>query len=289
MHILENGFLRVEVAEKGAELQSVRTGPDGVEWLWNGDAAWWQGRSPLLFPVIGQSPHGEVTIGGTSYPMAAHGFARNSMFRVVDADASQIGLELLPDETTLASFPFRFRLGVAYRIDADRLCCRVSVENNGTGDMPFQFGFHPGFRWPLPGGGGEVHHVSLANGGSPQMLRPDAVGLIDEKLLASPFEKGRLAVTPADFEAGAMVFPEGAGAQITFAGGTSRVEMSTSNLPAFALWQKPGAPFLCLEPWCGMAPFPSQGAALEARNGSVMLAPNARTVFSMDLRFVADA
>jgi galactose mutarotase-like enzyme len=65
--------------------------------------------------------------------------------------------------------------------------------------------------------------------------------------------------------------------------------MSTSSLPAFALWQKPGAPFLCLEPWCGMAPFPSQGAALEARNGSVMMAPNARTVFAMDLRFVGDA
>ncbi|MGS1096451.1 aldose 1-epimerase family protein (plasmid) [Aquamicrobium terrae] len=289
MHVLENGFLRVEVAEKGAELQSVRTRADSQEWLWNGDPAWWAGRSPLLFPVVGQNPHGEVTIGGISYPMPAHGFARNSTFRVVDAGTSLIRLELLPDETTLASFPFRFRLGVIYRIDADRLSCRVSVENSGTSDMPFQFGFHPGFRWPLPGAGGEAHHVRLANGGSPQMLRHDVAGLIDEKLLASPFEEGMLAVTPAHFEAGAMVFPEGAGTEITFVGGMSRVEMSTSNLPAFALWQKPGAPFLCVEPWCGMAPFLSQGAALENRSGSVMLAPNARTIFGMNLRFVASA
>src|SRR5690606_28860948 len=240
MPIIENSFLRVEIAEKGAELQSIRTRGDGAEWLWNGDAEWWAGRSPLLFPVVGQSPDGKVEIDGTSYPIPAHGFARTSLFRPVKADASLVEFELLADETTLASFPFAFRLGVIYHLEAQHLSCRVSVENRDTRNMPFQFGFHPGFRWPLPGADGKTHTVRLADGGAPTLFRPDADGLIDENQRPSPFEQGRLSLTSALFEEGAMVFPEGAGTKFIFGGGASAVEMSTRNLPAFALWQKPG-------------------------------------------------
>ena len=60
---LTNNELTVEIAPLGAELQSVATA-DGSQWLWNGDAAWWTGRAPLLFPVVGKSPDGAVTIEG---------------------------------------------------------------------------------------------------------------------------------------------------------------------------------------------------------------------------------
>ena len=65
----------------GAELQSIVTS-DGASWLWNGDAKWWSGRAPLLFPVVGKSPANTVTIEGKSYPMQPHGFARRSSFDI---------------------------------------------------------------------------------------------------------------------------------------------------------------------------------------------------------------
>ena len=59
--------------------------------------------------------------------------------------------------------------------------------------------------------------------------------------------------------------------------------MQTTNLPNFALWQKPGAPYLCLEPWHGTAPWNDQGDALETRNGGLVLPPGQSASFRMDL------
>ncbi len=60
---VSNAVLTLELATRGAELRSIKTA-DGAEWLWQGDPAWWGGRSPLLFPVVGKSPKDAVSIGG---------------------------------------------------------------------------------------------------------------------------------------------------------------------------------------------------------------------------------
>ena len=51
---IANNYLAAEISPLGAELQSI-TSRDGANWLWHGDAQWWTGRAPLLFPVVGKS------------------------------------------------------------------------------------------------------------------------------------------------------------------------------------------------------------------------------------------
>lgn len=85
-----------------------------------------------------------------------------------------------------------------------------------------------------------------------------------------------------------MIFLDGAGNEVSFfAEGGGRIDMVTDNLPNFALWQKPGAPFLCLEPWHGTAPFNDGGDALETRNGALHLPPGESTSFRMDITITA--
>ncbi len=49
LHTLKNEQLTVTASSFGAELQSV-TGADGVEYLWNGDPAYWAAGHPICFP-----------------------------------------------------------------------------------------------------------------------------------------------------------------------------------------------------------------------------------------------
>lgn len=286
MITLANADLRITIASAGAELRSIRTRADDAEWLWQGDPAWWTGRSPLLFPVVGQSPQGHVTIDGTAYPMGSHGFARHSQFQVTavsDVAATQL---LRQDEATRASYPFDFRLQITYLLDGDALICTACVTNQDTRPMPFQFGFHPAFVWPLPHQADQPHHVTLENGAAPAMRRPDANGLIAPTQLPSPFAAGNLLVKAADFDSGAMVFAEGAGQGVGYGAGAAQVRMATRNLPNFALWQKPGAAFLCLEPWHGTAPLAGQGPAMADRPDALILAPSESAEFGMDLRIL---
>lgn len=288
MHVLQNGVLRVQIAELGAELQSIVTLADTSEWLWQGDPLWWADISPLLFPVIGRSPNDTVTIDGDPYPMPPHGFARGSRFQVLEACDTEARLELRPSPETFKSFPFQFRLEIVYRLQGNCLACTATIDNLDRRDITLQFGFHPAFNWPLPGASGKTHVVELGNSASPQMMRLDASGLLDEPSLGSPFLNGHLRLQPCLFKAGAMVFQDDVGTEITLKAGTTRIEMSTNNLPTFALWQKEAAPFLCLEPWCGTAPTSAQGQALEKRNGSVLLPPRASKIFGMHLKFIVE-
>src|SRR5215217_665337 len=81
-----NEHLSVDVSSLGSEMQSIVTS-DGQSWLWDGDAAFWNGRSPVLFPIVGKAPNDHVSVDGVRYPMGQHGFARRSEFTLVESGA----------------------------------------------------------------------------------------------------------------------------------------------------------------------------------------------------------
>ncbi len=280
---ISNDIFTLELATRGGELRSIKTA-DGAEWLWQGDPAWWGGRSPLLFPVVGKSPRDTVTIAGTPYPMPAHGVARINDWTLAESTPTSARFVLTANAETKKSYPFDFLLEITYALTGNRLEIVATATNRDAAPMPLQFGYHPGFTWPLPGSEGKPHAVTLANGGEPALYRLDADKLLIRQPHPSPFDAGHLLPDRRQYEDDAMIFVEGAGDHIAFfADGGGRIDMQTDNLPNFALWQKPGAPYLCLEPWHGTAPFTDQGDALETRNGALILAPGESASFRMDL------
>jgi len=280
---ISNEVLTLELATRGGELRSIKTA-DGAEWLWQGDPAWWGGRSPLLFPVVGKNPKDTVSIGGKPYSMPSHGVARVSEFALAESTAGSARFTLEATDETKQSYPFNFRLDITYTLDDHTIGIDAKVENRDATPMPLQFGYHPGFAWPLPGSEGKPHAVTLANGAEPKLYRLDSDKLLIRTPHPSPFEAGHLLPHRSQYEADAMIFVDGVGDHIAFfADGGGRIDMQTENLPNFALWQKPGAPYLCLEPWHGTAPWTDQGDALETRNGALALPPGETAIFRMDL------
>eukprot|EP00913_Durusdinium_trenchii_P021375 g20088.t1 len=273
--------LTVEVSALGAEMQSLRTA-DGRSWLWNGDPSFWTGRSPILFPIVGKAPGNRVAVDGRTYEMAQHGFARRSTFVLSSSSADACRFELQASDATRAVYPFEFLLAVEHRVAGRRLTVVAEVENRGADPLPFGLGFHPAFLWPLPGAADAAHTIILDNGAEPLLTRLED-GLIGEGTLPSPFAKGRLTLAPAQFEADAMIFAEGAGTGLTYAAESGpSLHFAFENLPNLALWQKPGTPFLCIEPWHGMAAEAGGSPEIAARPYALSLAAGqvARFAFS---------
>ncbi len=240
------------VSDMGAEMQSLCT-RDGRNVLWNGDAAFWSGRAPVLFPIVGRAPNDRIAVGDHEADMPQHGFARRSVFTLDDKTPEMCRHVLRDNETTRQLYPFAFQLSVTHSIVGTKLHVEVEIENRDNRTMPFGFGFHPAFCWPLPGGEGQPHEVILDNGAEPEMARLQD-GLLPDQLLASPFLKGRLEVASNMFLDDAMIFPSGSGTGLIYGvEGGPHLKFSFDNLPNFALWSKPDAPFLCVEPWHGMA------------------------------------
>lgn len=283
---IENAFLTVEVSPLGAEMQAVTT-RDGRSWLWNGDAAFWTGRSPVLFPIVGKAPDDTLLIDGKPYPMAQHGLARRRRFTLAAASAARCRHELEASEETRAAYPFDFLLAVEHALEGRALTVSAEVFNRGEGTMPFGFGFHPAFLWPLPGAAGRPHCVTLDNGGEPALLRLGN-GLLRRRKHPSPFKAGHLVLDHGRFEEDAMIFPEGAGDGLTYAAdGGPALRFRFENLPNLALWTKPGAPYICIEPWHGMAAEEGGSRELADRPYSNQLEPGGRKRFAFTVEFPA--
>jgi galactose mutarotase-like enzyme len=285
MTIIKNDQLFVEIAPLGAELQSVRDN-EGRSWLWDGDPAFWTGRSPLLFPVIGRTFNEHVLIEGKHYPIEGHGFPRTSLFEVVDEGVDHCTFRLSDSERTRRSFPFAFHMDAIYSLRANAVRVEVRVTNDGERSMPFCFGYHPAIVWPLPGCEGKPHLVKLENGAEPALYRIDSNALLKPEPLPSPFKNGELEVAHSYFNEGAMIFKEGAGDSVWFgAEGELGVRVDFPHIEQLGLWTKPGAPYLCIEPWQGITAPAGRDEPLEERQGVVKLAPGEAASFVMGITF----
>lgn len=173
---LTNEFCRAEIFALGAELVRLQDAT-GADWLHDGDPAWWSGRAPLLFPMVGRAKGDHIRVDGRLFPLPQHGFARRATFAVVEAGPDRAVLRLSASGETLVSYPFAFRLDVAYALAGATLNVAATVANEDDKPMPFSLGFHPAFRWPLPGGKG-AHEVRFERP-EPAPIRRLTDGLLD--------------------------------------------------------------------------------------------------------------
>ena len=148
---LKRGGRTARVETLGGELGSYRD-ERGLEYIWGGDPAYWPGRNPLLFPIVGMLKEGKIRFDGREYAMERHGFARRREFTPAARGEDWVRLELRESAETLALYPYPFRLAVEQRLTDTGFSTAVTVANPGEGPLPFCLGAHTGFRCPLEAG-----------------------------------------------------------------------------------------------------------------------------------------
>jgi galactose mutarotase-like enzyme len=247
--------LRAEISPLGAELRRLQD-ECGRDLLSDGPPAFWTGRAPFLFPIVGAANEDRITISGRAYPMAKHGFARKARFALVDRQAASATFRLAADDATRAGYPFDFRLDITHAIEGAALTTTATLTNPGDVPLPASFGFHPAFRWPLPWGGDRADHRLIFEQDEPAPIRriDPASGLLLPDPRPTPVEGDSLAPRDALFEDDAIIFDELRSRSVRFGvPGGRMIEASFPDMPLLGIWTKPGAPFLCIEPWQGLA------------------------------------
>ncbi|GJE29065.1 aldose 1-epimerase family protein [Methylobacterium organophilum] len=265
------------IALRGAEPVSWQVG--GQEYLWHGDPAHWNRHAPWLFPVVGASADAAIRVGGQTYPMPQHGFARDAAFSVVEQAEDRVRLRLTDDAATRAHFPFAFQLDIAARIRPGGLDFAIAVANPGAEPLPYALGFHPAFPWPFAGGerrAGGGYHVAFEAPERPFVPEVGPGGLLLRRERPAPLDGAILPLDPAVFIE-ALVFRNAASRTLRFVGpGGRAIAMAVEDFPHLALWTKPTAPFLSLECWTGHADWSDFSGELAERDSQRLLPPGGR-------------
>lgn len=286
---LVSSLLSAEVSPLGAELSRLRD-KEGRDLLWNGDPAFWTGRAPLLFPIVGRLPGDALVHEGQSYPMLQHGFARRRGFATLEASPSRAVFGLDSDEETLRQYPFAFALRVAYTLEEATLTISATVTNPGATPLPASFGFHPAFLWPLPYGGTRADHRLVFEKAEVEPIHRPIAGLLSAATEPNPAVDALVAPDDAMFERDALIFTQLRSRHIRFGvPGQPGIEVAFPDMPHLGLWSKPGAPFLCIEPWQGYATPEGADADFAAKPGLVSIAPGAQRSFTMSVRWLPNS
>ncbi len=251
---ITSGDLTAAINPLGAELSSLRDAA-GRELMTDADPAFWTGRAPILFPIVGKVAGDTIRVDGREYPMKQHGFARQMTFEVVETSAAHAVFSLSDDENTRAHYPFAFRLEIAFRIDGATLAIEASIANPGDASLPASFGFHPAFAWPLPYGAPRSDHRTIFPADEPDAIRvllDD--GTISAKTRASPLEDRVLHLADDLFDRDALIWDHVRSDGVTYGADVGpRLDIAFPDTPMLGIWTKPGAQFVCIEPWHGIA------------------------------------
>ena len=277
-------MIAFKIANHGAELQSLQY--KGHEYLWHGDPVFWGRRSPILFPMVGKVYGGAFRVDGKEYPMGQHGFARDSEF-VKDGDRYVLA------GCPLEKYPYKFELAVKYVANGNRFEAQWTVTNKDDKDIHFQIGAHPALMLP------DYHEEDPVHG---YLQCFDADGKVVERPLlhhgldggyltelAAPVpmpvdEDGLLTITGETFAIDTFMLEYGQVKSVTLLDKNKKPYLSVGSdqTEAYGLWapHKPGCPFVCLEPWCGITDLVGFTGELSERYLNHRLAPAEKFEFT---------
>ena len=275
MIIIENDFLTASFLTKGAEWRSLVEKVHGQEFLWQGDPQFWGKAAPVLFPIVGSLKNGSYEYEGKPYSLPRHGFARDKEFKVKEQEAWRVVFELSADDETRKVFPFDWRLEIEYRLWKRVIHTTYRVVNLGTGDMLFSVGAHPAFNLPFSGEG-EFEDGFLDFEQTEPLTRwlLNDQGLLSGETRPLPHAGRSLVTTRSLFAEDALVLKKIKSSRIALRqrDSGSALSMEFPGFPYFGVWTAPNAPFLCLEPWCGVADSVTATGKLEEKEGINRLA-----------------
>ena len=250
---LANGGLAATIHEKGAELQSLQL--NGLEYIWQANAAYWAKHSPVLFPIVGELKDGKYFFNHKEYKLSRHGFARDKTFEAEKTSPGSAVFTLRSDEQTLAVYPFHFIFRVKYEIKDAELSCTYHVTNGGDNTMYFSVGGHPAFNVPLISSLKYSDYVLEFNNDenlNRSLLHKGLTGKETEKI---QLHNRTLQLEPSLFYTDAIVLKRIHSNEIKLYSNKDvhGLKFKFSSFPYFGIWAAVDAPFVCLEPWFGIA------------------------------------
>lgn len=274
---LENEYLQITLKKEGAELTRIYSKEYKIDYLWNGNPNFWKRHAPILFPIIGKLKNNSYYINNTTYNLAQHGFARDFVFEIINYKTDTITFELGASEDSLQKYPYRFKLQITYTLKANKLCISYKVINTDNTTIYFSIGAHPAFNCPLINGTiFNDYYIEFEHNETVNQLHLDKkTGLINPNKTEKEVPKN-LSLSYNLFESDTVIFEKLQSESVSLKSEKHQhgITMEAKNWDYFAFWTKKNAPFICFEPWMGIADFNNTNQNFKEKIGIKALAVN---------------
>ena len=273
---LNNKTLQVNIHPQGAELQSIFHLQHQLEYLWNANPEYWGKHAPVLFPIVGQLKENTYAYNQKLYSLPRHGFARDRAFDLVHQNESSATFQLNSDEATFSAYPFPFSFQIKYALSGNELTNEYSVKNTDNETLLFSVGGHPAFKVPfVEDTRYEDYYLEWEH---PETIDrwPLQDGLLNTHPLPFLQQQNTIPLSHDLFKKDAVVLKHPKSTSISLQSHRTKhgLTMHFDGFPYFGIWAAKEAPFVCLEPWCGIADSLYHNGQLAEKEGIIHLPPH---------------
>lgn len=274
MVTISNGILTAKFRELGAELKSLVCG--GTEYIWPGDPEIWAGSAPVLFPVCSGLLNDTYYLDGKAYQLQKHGFARFCTFQVEKSSETAVTFLLRTQEQYKDSYPFDYQLRITYTLEGKSLQVRYTVDNLSEDTMYFSIGSHEGYYCPE---GIEEYEVVLP---APETLDASVMegSVLGKETVRILENSDTLPLKNEYFSEDALIFRnlQARSMILRHRNSNKSLRVTFPDRDYFLIWTKPGAPYICLEPWCGITDSVDTDQNLKTKEGIRSVVPRGQFV-----------
>ena len=275
---IENKDFSLAVKEMGAELNSFKSKKTGFEFIWGGNTDIWYGQSPILFPIIGRLLDDKYRLNDKEYTMPKHGIVRKKPFKLIDKTENSLKFIQSDDEESLKEYPYHFDLIVEFKITDNGLSVTHTVVNKNDCIMYYSFGAHPAFNCEI----GDYLEFSENEELLTERIDHDSI-LIEEKFPVN-IDGNKLTITKNLFDDDALILSGYKSKSISLKSNNhNRVVKFNFDSPLLGIWAKPGAPYVCIEPWWGVNDNYDKKDDLSQKRGIMALNPNEEKSFNWNI------
>ena len=276
MYTLHNDLLKINIKPKGAELCNILSVKNKTEFMWQADPKFWGSHAPNLFPIIGCMKDDSYIYNTKTYHMPKHGFARhNDNFVIKKQSDSSITFSLTSNEALYKLYPFLFELEITYTLSKNILTINHTVTNSDEKTLYFSLGGHPAFNCPLSKDEDYTdYYLDFEKDENSQsyLLNMDN-GLLTSETKPVFSDGNKINLRPDLFNEDALIFKDLKSRVVSLTHKT-KGKVLTLNFKDFkelGIWAKPNAPYVCIEPWLGIADNETTDQNIENKEGILRL------------------
>lgn len=257
IYTLSNSELSISVNKTGIELCSVISQSTGIEYMWQADSEVWGSHAPVLFPIIGALKDNQYRFKGDVYELPKHGFVRyNEHIELRRQTESSLHFSLSWSKESLKHFPFKFEFQTRFILNGSKLTIEHSVVNQDDQPIYFSLGGHPAFNCPLlEGESYSDYYIEFDRNETASACLLNSSGLVSYKKAPMLNDSRKLPLHKHLFDNDALIFKHLKSRKAKLVSNLHGpvLSMDYDGFPYLGIWAKPGAPFICIEPWQGIA------------------------------------
>lgn len=268
---IANKHLSVSFKTKGAELTSIKK--NGLEYLWQANPRFWGRHAPVLFPIVGKLVKDAMKYRGKTYEMNQHGFARDMEFELETHTGDEAVFTLKANAETHKKYPFDFLLTITYSLEGSALRVSYSVANQGDKPMYFSIGGHPAFNCPMTSDESRSDYWFEFNKEEQLTTHIIVDGHFTGETETIEAPEGKLPIRKDLFDRDALVFKNLQADQVSLCSAQKKwLTFHFGEFPFLGLWSKnQESPFVCIEPWQGLADHESHDQQFDTKEGILQL------------------